>query len=77
MSFDTSLPPMLPYEDPGSGVNITIWMCFITSSLTVIAKVLTKLPEARAIVKHENYYLDDAMSLCAVVCIRQKTQDFF
>ncbi|KAF2678793.1 hypothetical protein K458DRAFT_435626 [Lentithecium fluviatile CBS 122367] len=67
MSSDTSSPSMLPYENPGSGVNIAIWMCFITASLTVISKVLTKLPEARAIVKYENYHLDDAMCLCAIL----------
>jgi hypothetical protein len=41
-------------------------MCFITSSLTVVSKVLRKLPKARAIVKYKNYYLDDAMGLCAM-----------
>jgi hypothetical protein len=70
MSSDTSSPSMIPYENPGSGVNIAIWMCFITAGLTVISKVLTKLPKARAIVKYENYHLDDAMCLCAIVCIK-------
>lgn len=67
MSFDTSSPPPLPYEDPGSGVNIAIWMCFITAGLTVVSKVLTKLPEARALLKYEYYHLDDAMCIIAIV----------
>ncbi|KAL5114022.1 hypothetical protein ACEQ8H_008078 [Pleosporales sp. CAS-2024a] len=73
MSLDTSSSSMPPYENPGSGVNIAIWMCFITASLTVISKVLTKLPEARAIVKYENYYLDDAMCLCAMLLATVQT----
>jgi hypothetical protein len=69
MNSDTSSPTMLPYENPGSGVNIATWMCFITAGLTVISKVLTKLPDARALVKYESYHLDDAMCLCAIVSI--------
>ncbi|PVH95438.1 hypothetical protein DM02DRAFT_660130 [Periconia macrospinosa] len=67
MNPSTSSSYMFPHENPGSGVNIAIWMCFITAGLTVVSKVLTKLPEARALVKYENYHLDDAMCLCAIL----------
>lgn len=57
----------MPYQDPGSGVNIAIWMCFITAGLTVVAKVLTKIPGTRGLFKLEHYHLDDALCLCAIV----------
>lgn len=57
----------MPYEDPGSGVNITIWMCFVTAGLTVVSKILTKIPETRGLFKLDHYHLDDALCLCAIV----------
>ena len=63
---------MPPYEDPGNVVNIAIWLCFITAGLTVVSKVLTKLPEARALVRYDYYYMDDAMCLCAIVSVKGK-----
>lgn len=60
---------LMPYEDLGSGVNIAIWMCFVTAGLTVVSKILTKIPETHGLFKLDHYHLDDALCLCVIVRI--------
>jgi hypothetical protein len=67
MDSTTPLHRPMPYENPGSGVNIAIWMCFITAGLTVVSKILSKIPETHGMFKLDHYRLDDALCLCAIV----------
>jgi hypothetical protein len=57
----------MPYDDPGASVNIAIWSCFITAGLTVVSKILTKIPETRRLFRLQHFHLDDALSLFAIV----------
>jgi hypothetical protein len=57
----------IPYGNPGSGVNIAIWMCFITSGLTVVVKILTKIPDTHHVLKFNHYRLNVSLCLAAIV----------